>query len=60
MSLTESHVEDAALEWFLLRNSYGGQVGKLGDEVGQTKRTFHLPNSVLLSPEVSARMPNPF
>lgn len=28
MSLTESIVEDAALEWFLLRQGYRGQVGK--------------------------------
>ena len=27
MSLNESIVEDAALEWFLLRHGYGGQVG---------------------------------
>lgn len=27
MSLNESIVEDAALEWFLLRQGYGGQVG---------------------------------
>ena len=27
MSLNESIVEDAALEWFLLREGYGGQVG---------------------------------
>jgi len=27
MSLNESIVEDAALEWFLLPQSYGGQVG---------------------------------
>jgi type I restriction enzyme R subunit len=33
MSLNESIVEDAALEWFLLRSdplNYGGQVGELG------------------------------
>jgi hypothetical protein len=31
MSLNESHVEEAALEWFLLRSAplnYGGQVGE--------------------------------
>lgn len=28
MSLNESIVEDAALEWFLLRQGYGGQVGE--------------------------------
>jgi type I restriction enzyme R subunit len=27
MSFNESIVEDAALEWFLLRQGYGGQVG---------------------------------
>ena len=27
MSLNESTVEEAALEWFLLRQGYGGQVG---------------------------------
>ena len=30
MSLNESIVEDAALEWFPLRQGYGGQVGDLG------------------------------
>ena len=30
MSLNESIVEDAALEWFFLRQGYGGQVGELG------------------------------
>ena len=34
MSLNESIVEDAALEWFLLRQGYGGQVGELGYAVG--------------------------
>jgi len=34
MSLNESIVEDAALEWFLLRQGYGGQVGELGYVVG--------------------------
>jgi hypothetical protein len=36
MSLNESIVEEAALEWFLLRQGYGGQVGELGypDEHG--------------------------
>jgi hypothetical protein len=36
MSLNESIVEDAALEWFLLRSAalnYGGQVRELGYEV---------------------------
>ena len=36
MSLNESIVEDAALEWFLLRYAplnYGGQVGELGYEL---------------------------
>lgn len=36
MSLTESIVDDAALEWFLLRSAplnYGGQVGELGYKV---------------------------
>ena len=28
MNLYESIVEDAALEWFLLRLGYGGQVGE--------------------------------
>ena len=28
MSLNESIVEDAALEWFPLRQGYGGQVGE--------------------------------
>ena len=37
MSLNESIVEDAALEWFPLRQGYGGQVGELGYAVG------HLP-----------------
>ena len=30
----ESIVEDAALEWFLLRQGFGGQVGELGYAVG--------------------------
>jgi hypothetical protein len=30
MSLNESIIEDAALEWFRLRQGYGGQVGELG------------------------------
>ena len=30
MNLNESIVEGAALEWFLLRQGYGGQVGELG------------------------------
>ena len=34
MSLNESIVEDAALEWFFLRQGYGGQVGELGYAVG--------------------------
>ena len=34
MSLNESIVEDAALEWFLLRQGFGGQVGELGYAVG--------------------------
>ena len=34
MSLTESIVEDAALEWFPLRQGYGGQIGELGYAVG--------------------------
>jgi type I restriction enzyme R subunit len=37
MSLNESIVEDAALEWFLLRSAplnYGGQVGELGYTLG--------------------------
>ena len=34
MSLNESIVEDAALEWFFLRQGYGGQVGDLGYAVG--------------------------
>ena len=37
MSVNESIVEDAALEWFLLRSAllnYGGQVGELGYAVG--------------------------
>ncbi len=37
MSLNESIVEDAALEWFLLRSAllnYGGQVGEQGYAVG--------------------------
>ncbi len=37
MSLNESIVEDAALEWFLLRSAplnYGGQVGELGYAIG--------------------------
>jgi hypothetical protein len=37
MTLNESIVEDAALEWFLLRSAllnYGGQVGELGYAVG--------------------------
>jgi type I restriction enzyme R subunit len=34
MSLNESIVEDAALEWFLLRQGYGGQVGELGYTLG--------------------------
>ena len=34
MSLNESIVEDAALEWFLLRQGSGGQVGALGTAVG--------------------------
>jgi type I restriction enzyme R subunit len=34
MSLNESIVEDADLEWFLLLQGYGGQVGDLGYAVG--------------------------
>ena len=34
MNLNESIVEDAALEWFRLRQGYGGQVGELGYAVG--------------------------
>ena len=34
MSLNESIVEDAALEWFLLRQGYGGKVGELGYTLG--------------------------
>jgi hypothetical protein len=37
MSLNESIVENAALEWFLLRSAplnYGGQVGELGYAIG--------------------------
>ena len=34
MSLNESIVEDAALEWFFLRQGYGGQVGELGYTLG--------------------------
>jgi len=30
MSLTESIVEDASLEWLRLRRGCGGQVGELG------------------------------
>ena len=33
-------VEDAALEWFLLRQGYGGQVGELGDAVGHGPRAL--------------------
>ena len=32
--LIESIVEDAALEWFPLRQGYGGQIGELGYAVG--------------------------
>ena len=35
MSLNESIVEDAALEWFLLRQGFGGQVGELGYAFGR-------------------------
>jgi hypothetical protein len=38
MSLTGSNVEDAAPTWFLLRRSYGGQVGELGNAVGHEPR----------------------
>jgi type I restriction enzyme R subunit len=34
MSLNESIIEEAALEWFLLRQGYGGQVAELGYAVG--------------------------
>lgn len=34
MSLNESHVEEAALEWFRRRQGYAGQVGELGYAVG--------------------------
>jgi type I restriction enzyme R subunit len=34
MSLNESIVEDAALEWFRRRQGYPGQVGELGYAVG--------------------------
>ena len=34
MSLNESIVEDAALEWFRLRQGFGGQVGELGNAAG--------------------------
>ena len=40
MSLNESIVEDAALEWFLLRQGYGGQVGELGYAVGRGPRAW--------------------
>ena len=34
MTLNEPIVEDAALEWFRLRQGYGGQVWELGHAVG--------------------------
>ena len=41
MSLNESIVEDAALEWFLLRQGCGGQVGKLDYVVGHGPHLDH-------------------
>ena len=38
LSLNESIVEDAAIEWFLLRQGYGGQVGEL---VPQAREVGH-------------------
>jgi hypothetical protein len=38
-TLNESIGEDAALDWFLLRQGCGGQVGDLGYAVG---RALHL------------------
>jgi hypothetical protein len=35
MSLNESIVEDAALEWFRRRQGYAGQAGELVYAVGQ-------------------------
>ena len=57
MSLNESIVEDAALEWFLLRSdplNYGGQVGELGgrrvkSEMGRVKSMAAFPISLFLS-----------
>ena len=54
MSLNESIVEDAALEWFLLRSdplNYGGQVGELGgrrvkSEMGRVKSMAAFPISL--------------
>jgi hypothetical protein len=38
MSFNESIVEDAALEWFLLRQGYGGQGWAMRSGTGHTSR----------------------
>ncbi len=42
MSLNKSIVEDAALEWFHLRQCYGGQVGELVPQSREIGRRPHL------------------
>ena len=41
MRLNESIVEDATVEWFLLRQGYGGQVGEL---ILQSREVGHGPH----------------
>ena len=41
MSLNESIVENAALEWLPLRQGYGGQIGELGYAVGLRLHSYN-------------------
>jgi hypothetical protein len=67
MSLNESIVEDAALEWFFLRSAplnYGGQVGELGGrrvkiEIGRVKSQSPFPISLFTLHSSSIRRLNP-
>ena len=49
MSLNESIVEDAALEWFLLRQGFGGHVGEL---VPRLREVGHGPHRAPGEPAV--------
>ena len=61
MTLNESIVETAAPSWFADLGYTIGHGPRLGiPSLTQANRSFHLPNSALLRPEVSARLPNPF